>query len=113
MDLTDKEVFSLNFINQSSEAAGYPLRAQGADPYHNLIEYISWLMEYRMDFLLSLLYRLDVTEQAIKGAIHPGNTMPPAEAIANLILERQLERLETKRKYSKPTDAEGLEGMDW
>lgn len=56
------------------------------------------MMQDKMDLLLSTLYRLDVEESKIRAALDfPTDT--PARALARLILERQKERLETKRKY--------------
>jgi hypothetical protein len=52
-----------------------------------------------LDLLLSSLYRLDVEEHKILRALK-SNTVPPAEGIAALIIERQKEKIETRKKYS-------------
>ena len=45
-----------------------------------------------LDLLLSSLYRLDVEEHKILKALK-SNTVPPAEGIAALIIERQKEKI--------------------
>jgi hypothetical protein len=62
-----------------------------------------------LDLLLSTLYRLDVEEDKIQHALR-SSTVPPARGIAMLILDRQKERLKTRKSYSKgnQTQWEGL-----
>ena len=68
------------------------------------------MMRDDLDLLLSSLYRLDVEEHKIQHALHSA-TVPAAEGIASLIIERQKERLRTKKMYSSgPADPwKGLE----
>jgi hypothetical protein len=74
-----------------------------------LADAIAYMIEYKMDFLLSLLYRLDVAEQKINGALMPGNPEDAHIALAKLVLERQKQRMATKRAYreNNPT------GWNW
>ena len=67
------------------------------------------LMREDIDLLLSSLYRLDVEEDKIQHALR-SSTIPPARGIAMLILDRQKERLKTRKSYSKgnQTKWEGL-----
>lgn len=62
-----------------------------------------------LDLLLSSLYRLDVEEYKIQRALR-STTVPPAQGIAQLIIDRQKERLRTKKQYAsgKFKDWEGL-----
>lgn len=57
------------------------------------------MMREDLGLLLSTLYRLDVEEEKIQHALK-SPTVPPAEGIASLIIERQKERLLTRKKYS-------------
>lgn len=67
------------------------------------------MMRDDIDLLLSSLYRLDVEEDKIQEALHSA-TIPPARGIAILILDRQKQRLQTRKSYSKgsQTKWEGL-----
>ena len=77
-----------------------------------LAERIEYLLRHRMDFLRSLLYRLDVLEVNINKAMLPGNPEPPHIALARLVIQRQKQRIETREKY-KSKDFEDLEGWDY
>jgi hypothetical protein len=71
---------------------------------------IEEMLEKRPDYLLSLLYRLDVLEPKINRAMHPGAPEPPHIGLARLVLERQKQRIETKRTI-KPEPLKDWE--DW
>ncbi len=60
---------------------------------------IAWMLEHRIDYLLSLMYRLDIDESKIASALQPGAALPPHEGLAKLVIERQKQRIETKAAY--------------
>jgi hypothetical protein len=64
-----------------------------------LADAIGYMIEHKMDFLLSLLYRLDVAERNINEALLPGNPEAANIALAKLVWERQKRRVATKRAY--------------
>jgi len=68
--------------------------------FDRLADHIEWLLGHNKDFLLSLLYRLDVQESKINFALLPGNPIPPHIGLAQLIIERQIQRVKTKKEYS-------------
>ena len=74
---------------------------------------VAHMIEHRLDFLLSLLYRLDVDEAKINYALSPVAADPANIGLARLIWERQKQRIFTKKHYqqSKPEDLE--EGLDF
>lgn len=65
---------------------------------------VEYLMDRRLDYLLSLLYRLDVLEPKIKAVLYNQELIAPARGLAKLILDRQKERVATREKYSAPGD---------
>jgi hypothetical protein len=71
---------------------------------------IEQMLEKQPDYLLSLLYRLDVLEWKINQVMHPGAPEPPHIGLAKLVLERQKQRVETKRTI-KPEPLKDWE--DW
>lgn len=75
-----------------------------------LADRIAWMIEYNMDFLLSLMYRLDVLEKDINKALSPGNPDPANMALAKLVLARQKLRMKTREQY-RSKDFDGME--DW
>lgn len=68
------------------------------------------LMRSDLGLLLSSLYRLDVEEHKIQKALRSPD-VPAAEGIASLIIERQKEKIATRKKYSsgKADPYKGLE----
>ncbi|MEO1515882.1 MAG: hypothetical protein AAFV95_12750 [Bacteroidota bacterium] len=77
-----------------------------------LADQLAYMIEYRLEFLMSLMYRLDVKEHQIQQALSPGAELPPNVGLAHLVMERQKQRIFTKRHYkqSKLDDLEeGLE----
>jgi hypothetical protein len=74
-----------------------------------LSEAIGYMIEHRLDFLLSLLYRLDVDEYKINKALLPGNPEPANLALAHLVLERQKQRVATKKAYK----VQNTDSWDW
>lgn len=66
-----------------------------------LTQEIDYLISHNMERLLWILYRVDVDEARLQQLIAKN---PPSEAaglIANLIIERQLEKAETRARYDR------------
>ena len=78
-----------------------------------LTKQVEYMIAYKMDYLLSLLYRLDVLEHKINHALSPVAVDPPAVGLAKLILERQKQRITTKAEYRQDVTDEDLEGLEW
>ena len=76
-----------------------------------MIKHIAYRVEKMLrgdpDLLMSYLYRLDVTHKSIKEAIE-SSPMPVHVTFANLIWERQKQRIATRKKY-KQDPIEGWE----
>ena len=77
-----------------------------------LAERIAEMLEQRPEYLMSMLYRLDVLEEKIHPVMRPDAPEPANWGLARLVLERQKQRIETKRTV-KPDQLEGLEGWEW
>lgn len=60
---------------------------------------IQHLIDYDLNKLWSLLYRIDVAEKKVKEVIATTPFTEHAKHIAELIIARQLEKIESKRKY--------------
>ena len=70
-----------------------------AELLNYLADVIAYMIEKRLDYLLSLLYRLDVAEDKINRALMPGNAEEANVALARLVIERQKRRIATKRAH--------------
>lgn len=73
--------------------------------FNLLANEVAYMIEYKLDTLFSLMYRLDVEEAAIRKALSPDAPEMPNIGLAKLILNRQKNRIFTKLKYKqKPLD---------
>ena len=64
--------------------------------------YINELIDKDFNKLVNLLYRIDISEQKLKIALqNEDKTISSSKTIAKLIIERQLQKLEFRKKFSK------------
>lgn len=110
---------SNELLNQTAELVREPFELENAAPPASeeellaiLADRIADLLEHQPEYLMSLLYRLDVLEKKIHPVMQPGAPEPANWGLARLVLERQKQRLETKRSI-KPEPLEGMEGWEW
>ena len=61
-----------------------------------LADQIAYMIEYRLEFLLSLMYRLDIDEQKVNDALAPFAPEVANIGLARLVLERQKQRVHSK-----------------
>ena len=67
-----------------------------------LAVYINELIDKDFNKLVNLLYRIDINEQKLKIALqNEDKTISSSKTIAKLIIERQLQKLEFRKKFSK------------
>ena len=66
-----------------------------------LTKKISELMENNFDKLVNTLYRIDIDEDKLQLAFTDKNKKKLPEEIAALIIERQLQKIEMRRKYKE------------
>jgi len=63
---------------------------------------VEYLLEHNLDRLMSALYILDVPEDQFGEALAPGHEVKPARRLAEAILDREIARVNTRRRYSQP-----------
>ena len=67
-----------------------------------LAVFINELIDKDFNKLVNLLYRIDISEQKLKIALqNEDKTISSGKTIAKLIIERQLQKLEFRNKFSK------------
>lgn len=62
---------------------------------------VNELLDRDPELLMSYLYRLDILEVKLKEVLSKEATLPISEGISQLIFQRQMERVATKRKYKQ------------
>ena len=71
-----------------------------------LIQRIEELLVKDLEKLMWILYRIDVSEAKVHEALAVNSSMNYAEALADLIIQRQIEKVRTRQEY-------GEGGGDW
>jgi hypothetical protein len=66
-----------------------------------LISYINDLIQNHFEKLVSLLYRIDVSEAKIKSLLQQQPGEDAAKIIAALIIERQLQKIKTRQQFNQ------------
>lgn len=70
----------------------------------DFVAYINHLINTDFERLIYLLYRIDVSESKIKNLLEGKHDMNAAELIAQAIIDRQIEKIEARKKFTKQTD---------
>lgn len=70
----------------------------------HLVPIVTYEMTYNLEHFFSLLYRLDISEAALKQVMHAEVDVP--KKIATLIVERQIQKVIARNHFSqqKPDD---------
>ncbi|TDO24384.1 hypothetical protein [Pedobacter duraquae] len=66
-----------------------------------MIHAFGWLLDNDISKMMNILYRADVDEEKLKELLINKAELPSAEVIADAYLARQIQKLETWRKYSR------------
>ena len=65
-----------------------------------LLPYVRNLLDFKMDELLKIMYRVDVDETKFKNTLASAEPEKLAEKITELLVDRQLQKIFFRRKYS-------------
>lgn len=79
-----------------------------ADLEAELAKRVDYMLHHNAEYLFSLLYRMDVSENKVQEAMRPDAPEPSAIGIARLVMERQRERNRTMETY-RPPEIEDLD----
>ena len=80
--------------------------------FNLLANQIAYMIEYKLEVLLSLMYRLDISEHKVNFALSPLSTEPANIALAKIVWERQKQRAFTKKHY-KQDKLDNLDGLEY
>jgi hypothetical protein len=69
-----------------------------------LVEFVNHLIVHDFDKLVSLLYRLDVSEKKINRLLQGFPSVDAAEMITNLMIEREQEKIISRKTFRSPGD---------
>jgi len=66
-----------------------------------LIERLDYLLDHDFARLLDILYRIDVNEEKVKNMLAKQAGTNSSEILADLIIERQIEKAKTRIKFRR------------
>lgn len=66
-----------------------------------LIEFINNLIQNDFQKLIAILYKVDVSESKLKLLLREGVGEDAADIIATLIIEREMQKIETRKKFAR------------
>ncbi len=74
-----------------------------------LAGFIEYLINTDFERLVQILYRTDVSESWLKKILHSKPAENTSIIIAKLIIKRELEKIESRKKYSNRSEADNHE----
>jgi hypothetical protein len=74
-----------------------------------LIDEIQYLLQHDFHKLISILYRMDVSEGKLRGLLQENPETDAAEVIAALMIERAIQRQQTREQYGRKGTADDTE----
>lgn len=74
-----------------------------------LVSLINELINKDFDAVVQLLYRIDVTEKKVRAFLDQNTGTDSASILADLIIERQLQKIESRKHFSNKNDPESDE----
>jgi len=78
-----------------------------------LIQHITGLIARDFEGLMFLLYRIDVNEKVVKEQLAASKGEHAAAIIADLIIERQLKKIEWRKKFREAPPAQEEDEERW
>jgi len=101
-DLTTQALhaFSRSFGAVPEAAIEQPEQVTLEDVRTFLIDRITDLIDANPALLMSILYRVDVAERAVQGVFAEAAPETIPVHLADLLIERQLQKLEIRRRYA-------------
>lgn len=67
----------------------------------DLVDHINHLINHDFEKLVSLLYRIDVNERKMRSLLEQQQGENAAGLIADLVIERQLQKIESRKRSAK------------
>lgn len=105
----DSTLSAINASLEETTGASLPAPKDLQDLEQQLANYINYLIQSDFNRLVQLLYRIDISEARIKQLLQLNPQEEAGKLIAQVMIERQLEKLKSRARYSSPADPESKE----
>lgn len=94
----------IEVLNKELDAA-WPNTLSAAELREQLVAFIDQLINKDFQRLLAILYRIDVDEARLRLLLQQQADRPAAEIIADSIIDRQQQKIESRKKFRQPPAA--------
>jgi hypothetical protein len=92
-------------VELPSEFPGLSIKDSTYDAlFDALCNRLKYMINDDFSGLLQILYRLDISENKLRDLISTDLGKPASEVIAHLIIERQLQKVESRKMFKPSTD---------
>ena len=105
----DPTLSTINASLQEMTGASLPAPKDLQDLEQQLSDYINHLIQFDFNRLVQLLYRIDISEARLKQLLQLHPQEEAGKLIAQVMIERQLEKIKSRARYSSPADPESKE----
>ena len=94
---------ALTTVIQNLQIEDAAMEQSGAAQFEVLVAFLDELIRNDFNRLLSILYRVDISEEKLKRTLsdHKGSNIQSAELIAQLMVEREAEKIRSREKYRR------------
>lgn len=89
-----------------------PVAGSYDELFSQLSKAVNELLNTNFDRLISILYRLDVNENKLRSLLNANPAEDAGKLIARLMIERQAEKIASRKKYKSPPP-DGGENEKW
>jgi hypothetical protein len=96
--MKDDELVTI--INHDLDLA-IPVTSDDTELHALLAEHINHLVQKDFQRLINLLYRLDISETRLRTLLEQATDHDAGDIIASLIIERQLQKIKSRREFSQ------------
>lgn len=94
---------------RESLQTGWAIQVRDSDTedelLHILSQRINALIECNFPLLISLLYRIDISEKKLKQLLQEHKNTDAGNIIAHLILEREKQKIKSRQQYNRRDDS--------
>ena len=95
---------ALQIIKKEFDLASNELPVKSNPSIKELHKYltiaIGSMLDREFNKLLNLLYRVDIEESLVAEALHAENPSEVASELARLVIDREMKKVESRKKYS-------------
>jgi hypothetical protein len=74
--------------------------------------HIKKLIDTNQSKFMGILYRIDVSDEQVKKALHQNSSEPFSEIITDLIIKRELQKVVIRQHYKSPTKGSKSKGKN-